>query len=423
MIKTLKTIYELFCNYTEKEIEDVIENLSSDDKLLIYLRYGDDFHNPVTSKDWDSEKTKKFYGHVIPKINRQLSNNRKQMLVSKEKSNLGQVLETIPAPIYISNIDYSSKIYDMLERGVSSSEMCKRLNISSNQLYDELLKLKNKGIAYSRKYFSDGSITYRRISAHRNLNSHNKEILEANRTIFFNKSGDKLKALVISDLHFGNELERIDLVNRAFNYCKKNNINIILCGGDIIDGCFSMGKQKISNPHEQLEYFMKNYPQDKNILTFSVGGDHDSSALCMASVDMITAFENFRHDFVMCGYSNAIINVNNDKIQLYHHNRGGRLIFTSAPIVLHGHSHKYFVKVVNNVLHITLPTLSNIMQPMPTALELEFSFINGYIDNVIVKQIYFDSQDILLSEFVHKVEDRTENNQEDVMRKTLENNC
>lgn len=58
---------------------------------------------------------------------------------------------------------------------------------------------------------------------------------------------NNLKLLVISDLHFGNELERIDLVNRAYNYCIKNNIHIILCTGDIVDGSYSSGVQKSVN--------------------------------------------------------------------------------------------------------------------------------------------------------------------------------
>ena len=74
-----------------------------------------------------------------------------------------------------------------------------------------------------------------------------------------------MKFLLISDLHFGNELENLKLIDRAYNYCIKNGINIILCGGDFIDGSFSKGSQKITDLYDQIEYFIKNYPQDKNI--------------------------------------------------------------------------------------------------------------------------------------------------------------
>ena len=43
----------------------------------------------------------------------------------------------------------------------NNREICEFLNISPNQLYDELLKLKNKGTQYIRKYYSDGFIKYK----------------------------------------------------------------------------------------------------------------------------------------------------------------------------------------------------------------------------------------------------------------------
>ena len=38
----------------------------------------------------------------------------------------------------------------------TNREICECLGISINELYDELLKIKNKGIFYSKKYYSDG---------------------------------------------------------------------------------------------------------------------------------------------------------------------------------------------------------------------------------------------------------------------------
>lgn len=54
---------------------------------------------------------------------------------------------------------------------------------------------------------------------------------------------------------------------------------------------------------------------------------------------------------------------------------------------------------------------------MPTVLELQFSFKSGYMTEVIIKQIYFDSQDILLCESVHKIKTHFIKNQYDVMKK------
>lgn len=227
-----------------------------------------------------------------------------------------------------------------------------------------------------------------------------KNYMDANqdRTIITDSKENSMKFLLISDLHFVNELERIDLIDRAYNYCIKNGINIILCGGDLIDGAFTRGSQKISDLYEQIEYFIKHYPQDKSILTFSVAGDHDISAFNTASLDIIEMCNNFRHDIVIGGYNNTGINLKNDQIHLYHHIEAGVMRQTTAPIILHGHSHKYSTEMKKNSLNITIPTLSNINQPMPTALELDVYFSKGYIANLVIKHLYFGEQDIVLGE-------------------------
>ena len=207
-----------------------------------------------------------------------------------------------------------------------------------------------------------------------------------------------MKFLLISDLHFGNEFENLGLIDRAYNYCIKNRINIILCGGDFIDGSFSKSPQKITDLYDQIEYFIKNYPQDKNILTFGVAGDHDFSTLKRASLDIIEICNNRRHDIIIGGYNNAEINIKNDKIHLFHNILGGRMHSAQAPIILCGHLHKYMTQQKNNSLYITLPTLSNINQQMPSALELDVSFSKGYISSTVIKHLYFGTQDFVLSE-------------------------
>ncbi len=77
-----------------------------------------------------------------------------------------------------------------------------------------------------------------------------------------------MKMLVISDLHFGNKLERLYLVDSAFNYCVKNGINIILCAGDMIDLLSNRCKVEYNTIEKQLEHFVKDYPHDKEYFNF-----------------------------------------------------------------------------------------------------------------------------------------------------------
>ena len=44
MGRKLQTIYEYFCDYSEKEIDEMIYSLSLEEKLVIRDRYGNDLH-------------------------------------------------------------------------------------------------------------------------------------------------------------------------------------------------------------------------------------------------------------------------------------------------------------------------------------------------------------------------------------------
>lgn len=387
MKKRLQTIYEYFSDYTQEEINRMIKMLTGEDRALLAMRYGADLHNPQTSEEWDILKKDKFYGTLIPKMKRLLAKGiNEENVQSIEVKN--------------ENIDNTAQLLELLKSEKENHEICEKLKISPQQLYEDLLKLKTRGIPQTRKYYSDGSIRYKNVSNIEKM-IQLKQFIE-NKTIITDMKENNLKILVISDLHFGNELERLDLINRAYNYCAKNDIHIILCGGDFIDGTFAKGNQKIADPYQQMEYFIKNYPYDKSILTFGVAGDHDISLLEKAYIDIIEVCNNFRHDIIIGGYSNTSINIKNDKIHLYHskfqYGKYIKISETDAPIILHGHSHKYLTEIKNNALNITLPSLSGILHLMPSALEMNLYFDKGYIVNSVIKHLYFGKQDIVLGE-------------------------
>lgn len=297
----------------------------------------------------------------------------------------------------IEVVDYSSQLIKLLRANSSTEQICETLGISVNQFYEELLKLKNKGIFHTRQYYSDGSIRYRSkvkaVSFWKNVND-----FKNNRPIITGYSENNIKLMLISDLHFGNTLERVDLINRVYDYCAKNDINIILCGGDLVDGSFSIGNQKISDLYEQAEYFIKNYPYDENILTFSVAGDHDFSLLRDGSLDLIELLNNERHDVVIGGYGRMYVDLKNEQISLCHFIDSKRF-GPDQYLSLVGHSHKYSISQSGSSCSINIPSLSNIATLMPTALELSLNFSkDGYYKNGVVKQIYFGDEDIVLGE-------------------------
>ena len=145
---------------------------------------------------------------------------------------------------------------------------------------------------------------------------------------------------------------------------------------------------------------------DKNIFTLSVAGDHDWSLCRKSALNIIEICNNFRHDIIIGGYGNSIINIKNDQILLNHYindlHKNLNLEKENVPLILRGHYHKYTTEfdMKNNILYVKVPSLSDIINSMPTALELNLTFKKGYIDNAIIKQIYFGTQDIVLNESI-----------------------
>jgi len=308
------------------------------------------------------------------------------------------------------------KLLELINQGKTCNEICQILKISSKQLYNNLTNLRNKGFFFKRKYYCDGSIIYRTIKSRLELINYYES---KENSIITSNSLKQIKALVISDLHFGNQLERLDLINRIYNYCTKNGINLIFCCGDLIDGTFTKGEQKISRIYDQIEHFIKNYPFDKNILTFGVGGDHDMSSFKQGQ-NFLEIINNYHHDIVIPNYAIAFLNIKNDKIGLYHFINNFYLKDKECPLIFCGHSHQYKTDFDKNVLTVNVPSLSLINKSLPTAIEISLSFKKGYIEYVDLKQLYFGIKNYTLSEMRYnllenrKVEIKPINNEEKI---------
>lgn len=291
--------------------------------------------------------------------------------------------------------EFMTKLVQLIKENKYCNEICEELNITNKQLFNYITILENKGYEYKRKYYSDGSIKYCTIKKY-------VDTLEDkyHSTIITDNKENNFKVLLVSDLHWGDKLAQVELMDRAFNYCTKNDIHSIICLGDLIDGSFGKSNEKKEEIEKQIEYFVKNYPFDKNILTFGIGGNHDVSGLYTDSIDMTKLFKNYRHDIIIDSYYNKFINIKNDTISLSHYKN--KMSFKeNSPILLFGHYHKYHTEYLNNgYLSIQVPSLSNICEynVLPTALELELQFKKGYIENAIIKQIYFGAVAYILNE-------------------------
>lgn len=105
-MKKLQTIYEYFKNYTRDQINEMLTRLTEEERTLITARYGENLDNPVSTK-LTKEQTDKFYGTLVPKMKKLLSNPTGERRKQRQKKEIIQqsevaeptsaILETSPS--------------------------------------------------------------------------------------------------------------------------------------------------------------------------------------------------------------------------------------------------------------------------------------------------------------------------------------
>ena len=278
------------------------------------------------------------------------------------------------------------RIVELIKQGKSNIEICQKLKISSIDLRNILLNLKNKGIEYNKRYLLNGGTLYTP-----NKDLYGKTVSDSINLLTKNK--EEINALLISDLHLGTKEERLDLLNLVYDYAIKNGIHIIINGGDLINGLTSERKNICRTHLSQCEYFIENHPFEEGILNICVLGNHDIKGLNKDGVNFARILENYRPDFAIAGIENGRILVKNDFINMYHPLSWDCNNTPMKKVVLVGHSHQYKVKIVNDNILIYIPALSNYVPStkgvIPSFLNMQMGFDSGYISYIDLENLTF----------------------------------
>ena len=259
-------------------------------------------------------------------------------------------------------------------------------NSSLDEVYRKIIDFKNMGLVFDKVLYDNGDIRY----------IHLKKPTDERCSIKI-KLMDKYKfsAMVISDLHLGNMLECMDYLDMVYDFCQKFGIHIIINGGDLIDGGFSKGEQKINDPIKQLDYVIKNYPTSDNILNLICLGNHDYS-LYKYGIDMKKVLENARYDLIPLGYGLGILNVENNQLFVRHNISDLDFETINNKFILEGHRHKMAFTSEGNGFLVNIPTLSNLVlgkHEFPGAIRMDLFFNNdGYIDRGHFEQFLFSDE-------------------------------
>ena len=295
-------------------------------------------------------------------------------------------------------------IINLINKNASVNEICSITGLSHKQLFYRMSMLRIKGYDFTKKYYYNGDIVYKL-----------KKSVEKDNdtTIITRKSDTEFKALLISDLHLGNVYGRPDLLNEVYNFCIKKGINIIINAGDLVDGpktCGNLHNKKILDIEKQIEYLLKVYPFDKNILNFICLGNHDYSCLQTEGLDLHKIFENKRHDLISLGYNNGVINIKNDKIGVLHSIDVDKCSNKKILLNLHGHSHKSKNQIFSRSVDLWIPSLTdldvmdgkNLRKNFPSMILATFSFNKtGFFEEGNFEQfIFVNSELIKVNEFI-----------------------
>ncbi|MDO5003134.1 MAG: sigma-70 family RNA polymerase sigma factor [bacterium] len=84
MARKYQTIYEYLNDYTKEQIDEMLEKLSDEEKALVLARYGEDLNNPVFGK-LSKQQRDRFYGALVPKMKKLLSNSNNNIKEKSEK--------------------------------------------------------------------------------------------------------------------------------------------------------------------------------------------------------------------------------------------------------------------------------------------------------------------------------------------------
>ena len=111
----LKSIYEYFDDFSREDVDSVLDDLNEFDKNLVFLRYGEDLDNPVSTTLFGEEETKKFYGALVPRMRKKLYALQEEAKPNN-KNNIKQDIFLTESLVTELNRDEYTKLIQILKK-------------------------------------------------------------------------------------------------------------------------------------------------------------------------------------------------------------------------------------------------------------------------------------------------------------------
>ncbi len=131
-MKKLQTIYEYFKEYTKEQVDEMLTKLTEKERELVMIRYGEDLNNPVSTK-LTKEQTDKFYGSLVHKMKRLLSNLTKEIKPRKSRQKEEKIQQVVEQTKVEEDNIVESKPVEELITSTESQEKPLEVTSSNNK--------------------------------------------------------------------------------------------------------------------------------------------------------------------------------------------------------------------------------------------------------------------------------------------------
>jgi len=159
---------------------------------------------------------------------------------------------------------FDENLHKLLKRRPSTiTELANHYDVGPKRIQEAVDRLHDQG--YNVKVEGEESVSlYKELSP--------RPPLEIDVKKFF---GKRFRFGAISDTHLGSKHERLDVLNALYDVFEEEGINTVFHGGNWIEGTARFNKTEIyvHTFDEQVDNFLKKYPNRDGITTYFVDGD------------------------------------------------------------------------------------------------------------------------------------------------------
>ena len=280
-------------------------------------------------------------------------------------------------------------LLNLIKEGKTLNAISRELNLTNQQLHHRLVALRQSGLRLYERYDDKGNITY---GIDKTIDGKH---INKKPGIKLSSSTTELKVMVVSDLHLGCEKENLQAIDKIMDYNIRKDIRLVLNTGDFVDGFFGQHKKHHETHEEQIEYALRRYPSDDNILNFLVLGNHDIQSLKQTGIDLAAVMQNERFDMIPLGYEEAELSIGDDSIIMHHRIESAyKSDFNKDKLALIGHTHQ--MKHSKNQNAVYVPSLSDIHKTdyltVPGVVLLNFTIYKGQLEKVYIDHLVVDKK-------------------------------